>query len=154
MLCHRPLRKVLLSFLLLWSVSSWNAPLDARDFDQFTGCQERLAHGEVVTGMKDDGQFKYVTGSILINQAPEKVWPIMVNPYEFQGKISPRMKDVEVVLDKANRSILKVTMDLSFFFPHFMYVVDSQYGKWRADRVQANRRCLERFSWFLGDDAS
>ena len=57
-----------------------------------------------------------MTGTILINEPPERVWPIMVNPFEFQGEILPRMKTVEVMVDRSNLSILKVTLDMSFLF--------------------------------------
>jgi len=88
--------------------------------------QERLERGEVVVGLKDIGSTKFVTGSVLINEPPERIWPIMVNPFEFLGKISPRMKEVEVVTDKANLSVLKVTLDV-ILIPHFTYVVESKY---------------------------
>src|SRR6201999_2934341 len=70
---------------------------------------------------------KYVSGSILINEPPEKVWPIMANPYEFKGKIEPRMKKLEVMLDKPDESIMKVSMDVNILFPGFNYTVDSRY---------------------------
>jgi hypothetical protein len=88
--------------------------------------QERLEKGEVVVGLRDVGATKFVTGSLLINEPPDRVWPIMVNPFEFLGKISPRMKNVEVVTDKANLSVLKVTLDVTLI-PHFTYIVESRY---------------------------
>lgn len=103
------------------------APLDARSVDPSIDYQARLARGEIVVDVKNDGETKYVTGSCIIDQPAEKIWPIMVNPFEFKGKISPRMKQVEVVTDKANLSVLKVTMDMSFLFPNFTYVVESSY---------------------------
>jgi len=88
--------------------------------------RDRLERGEVVVSLKDVGSTKYVEGRVLINASPDKVWPIMVNPFEFQGKISPRMKAVEVMSDQANRSVLKVTLDV-LLIPHFTYVVESLY---------------------------
>ncbi len=88
--------------------------------------KERLERGEVVVGLKDVGDTKYVEARVLINEPPDKVWPIMVNPFEFQGKISPRMKTVEVMADQTNRSVLKVTLDV-LLIPHFNYVVESLY---------------------------
>ena len=88
--------------------------------------QERLERGEVVVGLKEVGSSKFVTGTVLIAEPPERVWPIMVNPFEFQGKISPRMKEVEVVTDQADLSVLKVTLDV-ILIPHFTYVVESKY---------------------------
>ena len=52
--------------------------------------------------------------------------PNLVNPFEFQGKISPRMKTVEVMSDQVNRSVLKVTLDV-LLIPHFNYIVESLY---------------------------
>lgn len=88
---------------------------------------QRLEKGEVVVGLRDKGATKYVTGTIMIDQPPDKVWPIMVNPFEFRGKISPRMKTVEVVVDKTDESVLKVSLDLTFLIPNFTYVVRSLY---------------------------
>jgi carbon monoxide dehydrogenase subunit G len=90
---------------------------------------QQLEKGQVVVGLKDVGNTKYVTGKILINEPPEKVWPIMVNPFEFQGKISPRTKKVEVFTDEANLSVMKMTMDTSPvpFLPQMSYTVESRY---------------------------
>jgi hypothetical protein len=91
--------------------------------------REQLEKGQVVVGLKDVGSTKYVVGKILINEPPEKVWPIMVNPFEFQGKISPRTKKVEVFTDEANLSVMKMTMDTSPvpFLPQMSYTVESRY---------------------------
>jgi hypothetical protein len=98
--------------------------------------EERLEKGEVVVGLRDIGASKFVTGSVLISEPPERVWPIMVNPFEFQGKISPRMKLVEVMTDQADLSVLKVTLDV-VLIPHFTYVVESKYEN--GTRVEFRR---------------
>lgn len=90
--------------------------------------QQKLEAGEVVVGIRNVGSTKYVTGQVLINQAPDKVWPVMVNPFEFQGKISPRMKHVEVLKDKEDASVLKVTMN-TFPIPDLVYTVESKYER-------------------------
>jgi hypothetical protein len=112
-------------------------PLGAHNVDPSIDYQKRLAQGEVIVGMKNDGATRFVTGTVMINESPERVWPVMVNPYEFQGKISPRMKNVEVMLDKVNLSILKVTLDMSFMFPNFTYVVESKYEN--GERIDFHR---------------
>jgi hypothetical protein len=91
--------------------------------------REQLDKGLVVVGVKDIGKTKFVTGKILIHEPPEKVWPIMVNPFEFQGKISPRTKKVEVFTDEANLTVMKMTMDTSPlpFMPEISYTVESRY---------------------------
>ena len=91
--------------------------------------RKKLDKGEVVVGMKDVGSTKYVTGKIIINQSPDKVWPIMVNPFEFRGRISPRVKQVEVVTDQSNLSVLRMTMDTNPLplLPQLSYTVESRY---------------------------
>jgi hypothetical protein len=109
-------------------------PLNARPVDSSIDVQNRLANGEIIVGMKNEGATRFVTGTIVINEPPDRVWPIMVNPFEFQGKISPRMKTVEVVVDKKDLSVLKVTLDMSCLIPNFTYVVESRYmGTTRID---------------------
>jgi carbon monoxide dehydrogenase subunit G len=102
-------------------------PLSARNVDPSIDVQKRLSQGEVIVGSKYDGDTRFVTGTIVIDEPPSRVWPVMVNPFEFKGKISPRMKTVEVVVDKADVSVLKVTLDMSFLYPNFTYVVESRY---------------------------
>jgi len=103
-------------------------PLSARNVNvpMPNNLEERLQRGEVVVGLRDEGGTKYVTGSVLIDEPPEKVWPIMTNPFEFRRHISPRMREVEVVKDQVNLSILKVTLDV-VLIPHFTYTVESTY---------------------------
>lgn len=112
--------------------------------------QARLERGEVVVGLKDIGDTKYVEGRVLINQPPDKVWPIMVNPFEFQGKISPRMKAVEVMADQTNRSVLKVTLDV-LLIPHFTYVVESLYENGESIEFHRIGGMLKDFrgSWIM-----
>ena len=62
----------------------------------------KLNRGEVVVGLKCVGSQKFVTGRIIIDQSPDKVWPIMVNPFEFRGRIAPRVKGVEVEIGRAH----------------------------------------------------
>src|SRR5262249_31323173 len=111
--------------------------------------EDRLQRGEVVIEQQDAGKVKFMVGRILINEPPERVWPIMVNPFEFQGKISPRMRKVEVLLDKVNRSVLKVTLDVCFLFPQITYLVESNYEP--NQRIDFHRvgGCLRDFkgSW-------
>jgi len=90
--------------------------------------QKKLDNGEVVVDMENIGKTRFVTGRVLIDQPPDKVWPIMVNPFEFQQKISPRMKTCEVVVDKLQKSIPKVTMD-TFPIPDVTYLVESDYTR-------------------------
>ncbi len=110
---------------MIFPASSLGKPAGDISIDK-NKVRNRLEHGEVVVDLRDIGNTKYVEGRVLINESPDKVWPIMVNPFEFQGKISPRMKAVEVMADQSNRSVLKVTLDV-MLIPHFTYVVESLY---------------------------
>jgi hypothetical protein len=110
------------AFLTLASVM----PLGAKSIIAPSNIEQRLRDGEVVVGLRETGGTKYVTGSVLIDAPPDKVWPIMVNPFEFRRHISPRMKEVEVMKDQSTSSILRVTLDV-ILIPHFTYVVESTY---------------------------
>lgn len=88
---------------------------------------ERLEKGEIIVGYKTVGETKFVTGRMIINQPPDRIWPIMVNPYEFKGTISPRMTDLSVMVDQPNTSTLKVNMDIVFPIPPITYIVKSKY---------------------------
>jgi uncharacterized membrane protein len=121
-------------------------PLLARNVvDDGISIQRRLEKGEVVVDLKDVGKTKYVEAKVLINEPPDKVWPIMVNPFEFQGKISPRMKTVEVVSDQTNRSVLKVTLDV-LLIPHFTYIVESLYENGQSVQFHRVGGILKDFS--------
>ncbi len=103
---------------------------------------EKLGRGEVVVGLKGIGAQKYVTGRIIIDQSPDKVWPIMVNPFEFAGRIAPRVKRVEVVTDQANFSVLKMTLDTAPipFMPQMAYTVESRYEQTeKGGRIEFKR---------------
>ncbi len=89
----------------------------------------KLENGEVIIGLREIDGIKYVSGRIMINASPDKVWPVMVNPFEFQKKISPRMSNVDVLVDKEAESILKVTLDVPFPLPKVTYIVKSNYEK-------------------------
>lgn len=122
--------------LIATSVASIQ-PLGAANADVALTATEKLEKGQVITGIRNVGATKYVTGTIMIDHPPEQVWPVMTNPFEFKGKISPRMKTVEVMLDKNDESILKVTLDMGFLMPNFCYTVDSKYQ--HNERVEFKR---------------
>ena len=111
-------------------------PLDARSVDPALDLRQKLDRGEIVVGLKNVGESKYVTGSVVINEPPEKVWPIVSNPFEFKGRISPRMKEVQMMVDKRERSVMRVEMDV-ILIPHFNYVVESLYDN--AEHIEFHR---------------
>ncbi|HEY9713176.1 MAG TPA: SRPBCC family protein [Chroococcales cyanobacterium] len=89
--------------------------------------QARLARGEVVVELTERDHIKYVVSRIWIDQPPEAVWPVLANPFEFQGSICPRMKTVEVLTDKAETSVLQCSFNVCFLFPTITYAVQSDY---------------------------
>lgn len=119
---------VLLSLAAVVSTTAYAPCAFANKEDTPQVVHEKLERGEIIVGIRNIGSQRYVTGQVLINHAPDKVWPVMVNPFEFQGKISPRMKHVEVLKDKQDVSILKVTMN-TFPLPDIQYLVESKYER-------------------------
>lgn len=91
---------------------------------------KRLNSGEVIVGLKTIGDRKFVTGKIWIPYPVEKVWPILVNPYEFKSNISPGMKDLKVLTDKEDLSVLKITAKypIPLPIPPISYTVKSRYS--------------------------
>jgi hypothetical protein len=87
----------------------------------------RLNRGEVVVDLFEDEKIKFVVGKILIKQPPDVVWPILVNPFEFKGKLSPHMTGVDVLSDTPFSSVLRCTINVCFLFPNISYTVESKY---------------------------
>lgn len=87
----------------------------------------RLLKGEVVVRDENVGQTRFVAARILIDAPPSKVWPVLSNPFEFQRRISPRMKTVEVLTDREDMSVLQVSVDIGFLLPAISYAVESRY---------------------------
>jgi carbon monoxide dehydrogenase subunit G len=104
---------------LLWGNSVWAFKTE--------GNETKLERGEVVISSKKIEDVNFVEARILIDEPPSKVWPVMANPFEFQGKISPRMRQVTVVVDKVDLSLLKCTVHIGFFIPDITYTVESKY---------------------------
>jgi hypothetical protein len=117
-------RRLIPALLLAFTLAA--LPPLARGSVNHMSVEQRLQKGEVIVGIREIGSSKFVTGTVLINEPPERVWPIMVNPFEFLNKISPRMKHLEVMKDQAEVSVLKITLDV-VLIPHFTYVVESKY---------------------------
>ncbi len=134
-------------FALSLTMASPAVPAFANPHEEQVQTEEKntmakLNRGEVVVGLKCVGSQKFVTGRIIIDQSPDKVWPIMVNPFEFRGRIAPRVKGVEVVTDQANLSVLKMTLDTAPipFLPQLAYTVESRYQQTeRGGRIEFKR---------------
>lgn len=102
----------------------WGTSVLAYKFD---GDEAKLERGEVVVSSRKIDDLNFVQAKIIIDEPPGKVWPIMANPFEFQGKISPRMRQVKVVVDKVDLSLLRCTVHIGFFIPDITYTVESKY---------------------------
>jgi len=113
---------------ILFSGMVLAGPALAADGEAPDVVRNRLEKGEVVVDLKNVGKRKYVTGWIIINHRPEEVWPVMVNPFEFKRNIVPRMKALEILSDKINMSIQRVTVD-AFPIPPVTYTVKSTYER-------------------------
>ena len=93
--------------------------------------ESKLASGRVISGHKKAGDVEFVTATIRVNQPPDRVWPILANPFEFQEKISPHFKTLSVLEDHADMSLLKCRVELGFFLPNIKYIVESRYEQGR-----------------------
>jgi hypothetical protein len=121
--------------------------------------EEKLASGQVVVGLEELDRTRFVFGRIWIDEPPSRVWRILVNPFEFEGKICPRMKRVEVLVDRIDTSVLKCTVAVCWLIPPVTYTVESKYlacgriefkrlsgvprefkGYWQAKPVSGGRR--------------
>src|SRR5262249_34688605 len=90
------------------------------------------------------------------------------NPYEFQEKISPRLRSVDVVVDKVDLSVLKCVMAVGFFIPTISYVAESKYepgerisfkcvggdlkdfrGEWRVRPLDAGKKCELTYQMYV-----
>ncbi len=88
----------------------------------------RLKGGDVIVDSDDRGENRFVVARILIAESPSNVWRVLTNPFEFAGKISPRMKDVEILQDTAERSVMKCKMEVfPPLIPFISYTVESDY---------------------------
>jgi ribosome-associated toxin RatA of RatAB toxin-antitoxin module len=114
----------------------------------------RLDAGEVVVHLEESNGIKFVAGKILIDESPTKVWPIMVNPFEYENKICPRLKTVQVFADEPARTVLGARIKVIFPIPDVCYVVESNYvANQRVDfhRVSGSFRDFRGY-WSLTPD--
>lgn len=89
--------------------------------------KQMLERGEVVVEVKEEGTEKLVSGTILLDESVEKIWPIVANPYEFSAGIYPRMRKVQVIEDDKQHSRMRCTIELGSLLPAIDAVVDSSY---------------------------
>jgi carbon monoxide dehydrogenase subunit G len=111
---------------LLISIAMTIQPSQADGQLKQFGHQKELENGGVVVATENLGNIKKVLATIDIDQPAENIWPIIVNPYEFQKSISPRMKRVELLRDTAAMTVMKVSVDCGPL-PQISYVVETKY---------------------------
>ncbi len=123
---------------------------------------------DVTVSLVEYGSKKFVTGSIVINEPPKLIWPIVVNPFEYKDQINEHLKNVEVELDCNSMSRLKCMLEYCFILPKIYYVVESKYtplksvafkslsgtikdfeGFWHIEPVNNGKFSLVTFSMYL-----
>lgn len=153
------------TFIFAGNASVIAAPTNHR---AFPNVESTLARGEVSISYRHEGDIQYVTGSIRIPHAAEKVWPILANPYEFEEKICPHFKMLEVLVDKPGMTLLKCQVDIGLFLPAVKYTVESRYengqrisfkskagdlkdfrGYWEVIPVNDGRECDVTYSMYV-----
>jgi hypothetical protein len=112
---------------------------------------QQLSRGEVVVDLVEEKKVKFVVARIKIDQPPALVWPVLVNPYEFKGRICPRMKSLDVLLDRIDISILKCSINVCILIPSITYVVESKYRACEEVEFKRIGGNLKEFSgsWLL-----
>jgi len=113
--------------LLATAVLSWHFPTQLAAGELFYADEDKLARGEVVVGLKQLEKTKFVVGRIWIDADSQQVWQILANPFEFEGKICPRVKRIDVLVDKPDRSVMQMFVSICWPIPQISYVVESRY---------------------------
>lgn len=119
---------------------------------QETEIWRRLKDGEVIVNSVDEGATRFVTAKILIDDTPHHVWRVLTNPFEFERKISPRMRDVEILVDATTRSVMKCKVDIfPPLIPFISYTVESEYKPFEQITFRRIDGSLKDFkgSWYL-----
>lgn len=112
----------------------------------------RLKEGEVIVDAVDRGSTRYVVAKILINDSPQSVWRVLTNPFEFKRKISPRMKDVEMLVDASTRSVMRCKVEIfPPVLPFITYTVESEYKPYEHVYFKRVDGMLKDFkgAWYL-----
>jgi hypothetical protein len=82
---------------------------------------------KVVVSHELIGNVDYVVGTIVVDQPPAKVWPILTNPFEFETGFCPRVKTIGVLVDKPNYSLMDCRFSMGFLMPTLKYTVATTY---------------------------
>jgi len=125
LLCHLFMRAAFA--LVAVAILAWHFPAQLAAGELFGTDDEKLARGEVIVGLKQLEKTKFVLGKIWIDADPHHVWQILANPFEFEGRICPRVKRIDVLVDKPDRSVMQMFVNVCWPIPHISYVVESRY---------------------------
>jgi hypothetical protein len=109
---------------------------------------QRLEAGEVVVNSEEIQGTRYVVGKIIIDESPQHLWPILVNPFEFQKRICHRMKHVTVLTDEPLVSVMDCRVGLVFPIPDLDYVVESKYTACKRIEFKRLRGSLRDFKGY------
>ncbi len=93
---------------------------------------------------KKDGDIEYVVGKIVIAHPPDKIWPVLANPFEFEQTISPRFKTTKVVMDRPDLTVMQCKVDMGFL-PPIKYTVESKYENNRRITFRSTEGDLKDF---------
>ncbi len=117
--------------LLASAIIFWQLPGQLSAAEPSQSDEQRLARGEVVVALKHRENIKFVFGRIWIDEEPQRVWQILANPFEFEGRICPRVKRIDVLVDRPDRSVMQMSVNVCWPIPRISYVVESRYDPGR-----------------------
>jgi hypothetical protein len=105
----------------------------------------RVKESGVTVTYKKEGRIQYVVGKIRVPHSPDKVWPVLANPFEFEEKITPKFKTVRVLKDQPGIAVLECRVDFGFLMPTIKYTVESIYENGRRITFRSRAGDLKDF---------
>jgi hypothetical protein len=109
----------------------------ARAHQRADQLQDHLEQGDVVLRTECVGSTRYVDAQVLVPEPPEKVWPVLANPFEFHRNLFSRIEDLDIIVDEPRISCMKTRINCGLF-PPIVYVVESKYI--RNQRIDFKRK--------------
>lgn len=134
MLCHLFLRAV--CALAASTIIFWQLPGQPAAGEPSAAEEARLARGEVVVALRPMENTKFVFGRIWIDDDVQHVWQVLANPFEFEGRICPRVRRIDVLVDQPDRSVMQMSVNVCWPIPRISYVVESRYDPCRQVTFQ------------------
>lgn len=108
-----------------------------------------VSKDDVAVSHSKQGDIEFVVASIHIDQPPDRVWPILANPFEFEQTISPKFHTTKVLVDRPDESLLECKVDVGFLLPPINYTVFSSYAPCKRITFKSTAGDLKDFegSW-------